>query len=84
MDCLQIQIFGDGELEPNRDAAHMVAIECCKMDFPLLVCQKLAYLDFESRKDAAQVKTLSSLTSLELFGKVYCILPQVTLSVDVA
>ena len=60
-DCLQIQIFGDGELEPNRDAAHMVAIECCKMDFPLLVCQKLAFLDFESRKDAAQVKTLSSL-----------------------
>ena len=59
MQRLQIQIFGDGELEPNRDAAHMVAIECCKMDFPLLVCQKLSYLDFESRKDAAQVKTLA-------------------------
>ena len=33
----------------------MVAIECCKMDFPTLVCHKLAFLDFESRKDAAQV-----------------------------
>ena len=56
---MQIQIFGDGDLEPNRDAAHMVAIECCKMDFTLLVCQKLLYLDFESRKDAAQVEALS-------------------------
>lgn len=52
---LQIQIYGDGEQEPNRETAHMVAIECCKMDFPMLICHKLSYLDFESRKDAAQV-----------------------------
>lgn len=51
---VQAQIFGDGDLEPNRDAAHMVALECCKMDFPTLVCHKLSFLDFESRKDAAQ------------------------------
>ena len=52
---VQIQIFGEGELEPNRDAALLVSIECCKYDFPQLVAAKLALLDFESRKDAAQV-----------------------------
>jgi hypothetical protein len=53
---VQIQIFGEGELEPNRDSALLVSMECCKYDFPHLVAAKLALLDFESRKDAAQVR----------------------------
>lgn len=52
---LQIIIYGDGEIEANREHAHLVSLECCKFDVPLLVTQKLQLLDFESRKDAAQV-----------------------------
>ncbi len=55
---LQVQIFGEGDLEPNRDTALVVSMECCKYDFPQLVAAKLALLDFESRKDAAQVGRL--------------------------
>lgn len=55
LSLIKIQIFGEGDLEPNRDAALLVSMECCKYDFPHLVAAKLALLDFESRKDAAQI-----------------------------
>ena len=51
----QVVIYGDGEVEPSKDNAVMLAVEACKLDLPMLLCQKLALLDFESRKDAAQV-----------------------------
>ena len=47
-------MFGDDDSEPNREAALLLALEFCKLDMPLLLSQKLALLDFESRKDAAQ------------------------------
>lgn len=42
-------------MEPSKDNAVLLALEACKLDLPILLCQKLALLDFESRKDAAQV-----------------------------
>ena len=53
---LQVVIYGDGEVEPSKDSAVLLALEACKLDLPMLLCQKLALLDFESRKDAAQVR----------------------------
>ena len=47
-------MFGDDDSEPNREVALLLALEFCKLDMPLLLSQKLALLDFESRKDAAQ------------------------------
>ena len=60
---VQLAIFGDGENEPNREGALMLSMESCKLDLPLLLAQKLALLDFESRKDAAQVETCALLGS---------------------
>lgn len=39
----------------RRDLATQLAYEACKYDLPLLLVQKLPLLEFESRKDAAQV-----------------------------
>ena len=55
MPAMQVVIYGDGEVEASKDNALMLALEACKHDLPLLLCQKLALLDFEARKDAAQV-----------------------------
>lgn len=55
MSIVQIQVYGDVDIEPNREGALLTCLECCKMDLPLLISQKLALLDFESRKNAAQV-----------------------------
>ena len=52
---MQVVIFGDGEADPNRENALLLSLECCKLDLPLLISRKLSLLDFESRKDAAQV-----------------------------
>lgn len=51
----QVTIFGDGEVQPNKENAVLLSMECCKHDLPTLIAQKLSLLNFESRKDAAQV-----------------------------
>ena len=47
-------MFGDGDIEPSKDNAMLLVEEACSLDLPMQLCQKLARLDFESRKDAAQ------------------------------
>lgn len=53
--AMQLQVYGDVDIEPNREGALMLCMECCKFDLPILISEKLSHLDFESRKDAAQV-----------------------------
>ena len=48
-------MFGDGDAEPSKEAAVLLCWEACKVGLPLLLASKLALLDFETRKDAAQV-----------------------------
>ena len=52
----QVVLFGEGELEPSKDNAMLLVEESCSLDLPLQLCQKMALLDFEARKDAAQVR----------------------------
>lgn len=52
---MKVVIYGDGEVEASKDNALLLALEACKLNLPMLLCQKLALLDFEARKDAAQV-----------------------------
>ena len=66
---MQIQIYGDVDIEPNREGAMLLCLECCKLDLPLLISEKLALLDFESRKDAAQVWTAHIVYK---YSKLYC------------
>lgn len=54
-------IYGDGEVEASKDNALLLALEACKLNLPMLLCQKLALLDFEARKDAAQVHAVPPL-----------------------
>ena len=49
-------MFGDGEAEPSKDHAVLLCWEACKMGLPLVLAHKLTLLDFETRKDAAQVR----------------------------
>jgi len=51
-------MFGDGEAEPSKDHAVLLCWEACKMGLPLVLAHKLTLLDFETRKDAAQVSSL--------------------------
>ena len=53
---LQAAMFGDGEAEPSKDHAVLLCWEACKVGLPLVLAHKLNLLDFETRKDAAQVK----------------------------
>ena len=48
-------MFGDGEAEPSKDNAVLLCWEACKVGLPLVLAHKLTLLDFETRKDAAQV-----------------------------
>ena len=48
-------MFGDGEAEPSKDHAVLLCWEACKVGLPLVLAHKLNLLDFETRKDAAQV-----------------------------
>jgi Mo25-like len=50
-DCLS----ACGSCVHPRDAAIQLAYEACKSDLPLALVSKFALLEFESRKDAAQV-----------------------------
>ena len=55
----QTAIFGDGEVEPSKDTAVCICVETCRCGLPKLLANKLALLDFEARKDAAQARSLS-------------------------
>lgn len=60
MTCLlgvQVAIFGDGEVEPSKENAVFICLEGCKCGLPKLLAMKLALLDFEARKDAAQARS---------------------------
>ena len=48
-------MFGDGDAEPSKESAVLLCWEACKLGLPLVLAQKLSLLDFETRKDAAQV-----------------------------
>ena len=52
----QVAIFGDGEVEPSKENAVFICLEGCKCSLPKLLAMKLALLDFEARKDAAQAR----------------------------
>ena len=52
----QTAIFGDGETEPSKDTAVSICLETCRCGLPTLLANKLALLDFEARKDAAQAR----------------------------
>lgn len=53
---MQVAIFGDGEVEPSKENAVFICLEACKCGLPKLLAMKLALLDFEARKDAAQAR----------------------------
>ena len=53
-------MFGDGEAEPSKDHAVLLCWEACKVGLPLVLANKLTLLDFETRKDAAQVKMFAT------------------------
>ena len=53
-------MFGDGEAEPSKDHAVLLCWEACKVGLPLVLAHKLTLLDFETRKDAAQVNVIDT------------------------
>ncbi|KAK9818819.1 hypothetical protein WJX74_005590 [Apatococcus lobatus] len=52
---MKVVFFGEGDIEPSKEHAIELARQACRSNFLSQVVQKLALLDFESRKDAAQV-----------------------------
>lgn len=53
---LKFWLFGDEQgHEPTKDNVVSLAYEVVKTDFQLLLVRNIALLDFETRKDAAQV-----------------------------
>lgn len=57
-------MYGDGEIEPSKETAVLLCWEACKVGLPLVLAQKLSLLDFETRKDAAQVWTIDPALSM--------------------
>lgn len=53
--CLKAWLFGDEQHEPTREAVLALAEEVANTDAQLLLVRNLPQLDFETRKDAAQV-----------------------------
>lgn len=53
--AMKITLFSAGDSEQSRDAAILLAYEACKVGLPTAVAQALPFLEFEARKDAAQV-----------------------------
>ena len=58
-----------------KDNAVLQCYEACKFGLPLLLARKLHLLDFESRKDAAQVwpvqqSSLSGVNQMHMKGPV--------------
>lgn len=76
----QTAIFGDGEVEPSKDTAVCICVETCRCGLPKLLANKLALLDFEARKDAAQARVccrplfreLPAPTFLQHWGRLKC------------
>lgn len=53
---LKFWLFGDEQgHEPTKESVVSLAYEVVKTDFQLLLVKNIALLDFETRKDAAQV-----------------------------
>jgi calcium binding protein 39 len=48
-------MFGDESHEATKDSAIAMATEACKTNLLSLMVQHMAQLEFESRKDAAQI-----------------------------
>ena len=69
--CGQVAIFGEGEVEPSKENAVFICLEGCKSGLPKLLAMKMALLDFEARKDAAQARAcfvVSYITARDLHG----------------
>ena len=64
---MQVAIFGDGEVEPSKENAVFICLEGCKCGLPKLLAMKLALLDFEARKDAAQARAALRLVKSVLY-----------------
>ena len=54
---LKTVLFAEHPTDQTRDYAVAAGYEACKFDLPLLLAQKIVLLDFEARKDSAQVAT---------------------------
>lgn len=52
---LKTVLFAEHPTDQTRDYAVAAGYEACKFDLPLLLAQKIVLLDFEARKDSAQV-----------------------------
>lgn len=52
---LKAVLLADNQSDQLRDYAITVGYEGCKMDLPLLLASKLGLLEFEAKKDAAQI-----------------------------
>lgn len=61
-------VFAAGDSEAARDAAFTIAREALKHDMPILAVHALPSLDFEARKDAAQL--LGAIVRLECDGNM--------------
>ena len=48
-------LYAEHHTHQTRDYAVAAGYEACKFDLPLLLAQKIVLLDFEARKDSAQV-----------------------------
>ena len=48
-------LLADNQSDQTRDFAITIGYEACKMDMPLLLASKLGLLEFEAKKDAAQI-----------------------------
>lgn len=52
---LKAVLLADNQSDQTRDFAITIGYEACKMDMPLLLASKLGLLEFEAKKDAAQI-----------------------------
>lgn len=52
---LKAVLLADNQSDQSRDYAITVGYEACKNDLPLLLASKLGLLEFEAKKDAAQI-----------------------------
>ena len=53
--ALKAILLADNQSDQTRDYAITVGYEACKSDLPLLLAAKLGLLEFEAKKDAAQI-----------------------------
>lgn len=53
--CIKQFLFGDDSREPTKESVISLAYEACKTELLSLLVKHLQELEFEARKDAAQV-----------------------------